>query len=80
MHKKTSFMITIAILVYAAVTMAFYNVNFTNAQSDKTMNMTAGGGGGNMSKTMNMTAGGGGGNITNSTHHKATELKRMPGL
>jgi hypothetical protein len=32
----------------------------------------------NMTKTMNLTAGLG--NVTKSTHHKTTEIKRVPGF
>jgi hypothetical protein len=56
MHKKTSFLITGAILVATVVTVALYNVNIANAQSN---NMTKSTTGPNMTKTMNMTAGGG---------------------
>ena len=53
MHKQTSFLITVAILITAVATVALYTVNIANAQSaNMTKSTTAPGG--NMTK--NMTA------------------------
>ena len=76
MYKRTTLLITGAIVMAAVVTVTLYGMNVANAQStNTTKNMT----GSNMSKTMNMTTGGG--NMTKSTHHhRATEITRAPGL
>ena len=82
MYKRTTLLITGAIVIAAVVTVALYGMNVANAQStNTTKNMT----GSNMSKTMNMTKSmnmtAGGGNMTKSTHHhRTTEITRAPGL
>jgi len=55
MYKQTSFLITAAILIAAAATVALYTANTAIAQTNmtKSANMTAGGG--NMTKSANMT-------------------------
>ena len=59
MHKETTFIITAAILLTAAVASALYTINAVNAQSNST-----GAGGGN-------STGAGGGNNTNANASKA---------
>jgi len=55
MYKQTSFLITAAILIAAAATVALYTASTAIAQTNmtKSANMTAGGG--NMTKSANMT-------------------------
>jgi hypothetical protein len=53
-------------MVAAVMTVSLYSMNVA-------MNS-----GPNMTKTMNLTAGLG--NVTKSTHHKTTEIKRVPGF
>ncbi|MBV9176068.1 MAG: hypothetical protein JO327_12730 [Nitrososphaeraceae archaeon] len=73
MHKQTTFIITAAILLTAAVASALYTVNAVNAQSNST-----GAGGANKTSAQSNSTGAGGATKPNANASKAVVTMTNP--